>query len=189
MASRLRIESHSATPSPTLILDTPADFQLIVFPLGISVLPRRPRGCRPISDAHGANTSNKHLTIGSVAVTDEITGSMVPSAGLDQLLGDPFRGWMRGGPQPQKPAPVMPQDEQTDDICSRYRVSDNGAELTGMAILRWSQETQVEWYYIAPGKPQQNASIERYTRGSAPRPVASPSHQGSNDERILLIGG
>ena len=37
MASRLRIESHSATPSPTLILDTPADFQLIVFPLGVKV--------------------------------------------------------------------------------------------------------------------------------------------------------
>jgi hypothetical protein len=34
---RLRIESHSATPSPTLILNTPADFQLIVFPLGVKV--------------------------------------------------------------------------------------------------------------------------------------------------------
>jgi len=38
-------------------------------------------------------------------------------------------------------------------------VSDNGTELTGMAILRWTQQTQVEWHYIAPGKPQQNAFI------------------------------
>ena len=30
-------------------------------------------------------------------------------------------------------------------------VSDNGTELTSMAILRWSQETRVEWHYIAPG--------------------------------------
>ena len=132
-------------------------------------------------------------------------------------------------------------------------VSDNGTELTGMAILRWSQETRVEWHYIAPGKPQQNAFIEsfngrlrdellnetlfaslahvrealaiwkddyntvrphsalgnlppavyakisapgmqrdralRYVEGSAPRPVAFPSQQGSNEARTLLIGG
>jgi putative transposase len=132
-------------------------------------------------------------------------------------------------------------------------VSDNGTELTGMAILRWSQETRIEWHYIAPGKPQQNAFIEsfngrlrdellnetlftslahvrealatwkddyntfrphsalgnlppavyakisapemqrdgtlRYIEGSAPRPVAPPSQQGSNDARTLLISG
>ena len=124
-------------------------------------------------------------------------------------------------------------------------VSDNGTELTSMAILRWSQETRVEWHYIAPGKPQQNAFIESFNgrlrdellnetlftslaarargsgdlegrlqhrqaaqrarqsaagrlrqaqrsrhatgrvaalrRGSAPRPVASPSQMGSNE--------
>jgi putative transposase len=132
-------------------------------------------------------------------------------------------------------------------------VSDNGTELTGTAILRWSQETRVEWHYIAPGKPQQNAFIEsfnarlrdellnetlftslnharealatwiedyntvrphsslgnlppaayarlsasemqrdgalRYIEGFAPRPVASLSHQGSNEARTPLIAG
>jgi len=132
-------------------------------------------------------------------------------------------------------------------------VSDNGTELTGMAILRWAQETRVEWHYIAPGKPQQNAFIEsfngrlrdellnetlftslkhvrealaiwmedyntvrphsalgnlppvtyarlsapemqrdgalRYVEGFAPRPVASPSQQGSNQPGTLLIAG
>ena len=41
-------------------------------------------------------------------------------------------------------------------------VSDNGTELTSMAMLRWSQEAQVEWHYIAPGKPQQNAFVESF---------------------------
>jgi putative transposase len=41
-------------------------------------------------------------------------------------------------------------------------VSDNGTEFTSMTMLRWSQEQQVEWHYIAPGKPQQNAFIESF---------------------------
>jgi putative transposase len=41
-------------------------------------------------------------------------------------------------------------------------VSDNGTELTSMAILRWCQQTRVEWHYIAPGKPTQNAFIESF---------------------------
>lgn len=41
-------------------------------------------------------------------------------------------------------------------------VSDNGTELTSMAILRWCQETGVEWHYIAPGKPMQNAFVESF---------------------------
>jgi putative transposase len=41
-------------------------------------------------------------------------------------------------------------------------VSDNGTELTSMAILTWSQEHRVDWHYIAPGKPQQNAFAESF---------------------------
>jgi putative transposase len=132
-------------------------------------------------------------------------------------------------------------------------VSDNGTELTSMAILGWSQETLVDWHYIVPGKPTQNAFIESFNGrlrdellnetlftslaharealaiwrddyntvrphsaignvppavyaklsdpakqrdgslelpwGSAPRPVASPSQQGSNGVRALLPTG
>jgi putative transposase len=129
-------------------------------------------------------------------------------------------------------------------------VSDNGTELTSMAILNWSQKSSVDWHYIAPGKPTQNAFIESFNGrlrdellnetlfasldharevladwkldynnfrphsalnnvapaiyamlidpekqrvgslelpgGSAPRPVAPPSREGSNDVRTLL---
>jgi len=41
-------------------------------------------------------------------------------------------------------------------------VSDNGTELTSVAILRWSQERGIAWHYIAPGKPTQNAFVESF---------------------------
>jgi putative transposase len=36
-------------------------------------------------------------------------------------------------------------------------VSDNGTQLTSRPVLHWSQEMPVQWHYISPGKPQQNA--------------------------------
>jgi putative transposase len=41
-------------------------------------------------------------------------------------------------------------------------VSDNGTELTSNAILSWQQDHNVEWHYIAPGKPQQNGFVESF---------------------------
>jgi putative transposase len=41
-------------------------------------------------------------------------------------------------------------------------VSDNGTELTSNAILTWADESRVDWHYIAPGKPTQNAFVESF---------------------------
>ena len=41
-------------------------------------------------------------------------------------------------------------------------VSDNGPELTSLAILKWQQQNQVDWHYIEPGKPQQNPFAESF---------------------------
>ena len=40
--------------------------------------------------------------------------------------------------------------------------SDNGTELTSNAILTWTAGTGVDWHYIDPGKPIQNAFIESF---------------------------
>ena len=40
-------------------------------------------------------------------------------------------------------------------------VSDNGTELTSVAVLRWAID-RVAWHYIQPGKPVQNAFIESF---------------------------
>lgn len=41
-------------------------------------------------------------------------------------------------------------------------VSDNGTELTSRAMLDWQNRTGVNWHYIAPGKPTQNAFVESF---------------------------
>ena len=41
-------------------------------------------------------------------------------------------------------------------------ISDNGTELTSNAILAWAHDHKIEWRYIAPGKPTQNAFVESF---------------------------
>ena len=41
-------------------------------------------------------------------------------------------------------------------------VSDNGTELTSMAILSWCQRTGIDWHDIAPCKPMQNGFVESF---------------------------
>jgi len=41
-------------------------------------------------------------------------------------------------------------------------VSDNGTEFTSRAILKWAGDNKVDWHYIYPGRPQQNAFIESF---------------------------
>ena len=41
-------------------------------------------------------------------------------------------------------------------------VSDNGTEFTSRAILKWANDNNVDWHYIDPGKPQQNAFMESF---------------------------
>ncbi|MDD9746847.1 integrase core domain-containing protein, partial [Marinovum sp. PR37] len=51
-----------------------------------------------------------------------------------------------------------------DTITSRQRFFPRcyGTEFTSRAVLKWADETEVSWHYIDPGKPQQNAFIERF---------------------------
>lgn len=56
---------------------------------------------------------------------------------------------------------------ELDRICKRRGrpcmiVSDNGTELTSNAILKWQEDAQIEWHYIAPGKPMQNGFVESF---------------------------
>ena len=41
-------------------------------------------------------------------------------------------------------------------------VSDNGTEFTCNAMLTWSEDNQIAWHFIAPGKPMQNGFCESF---------------------------
>ena len=41
-------------------------------------------------------------------------------------------------------------------------ISDNGTEFTSRAILKWANDNDVDWPYVDPGKPQQNAFIKSF---------------------------
>jgi transposase InsO family protein len=41
-------------------------------------------------------------------------------------------------------------------------VSDHGTEFTSNAMLAWTEETHVDWHFIAPGKPMQNGVCESF---------------------------
>jgi transposase InsO family protein len=41
-------------------------------------------------------------------------------------------------------------------------VSDHGTEFTSNAMLAWTQDNQIAWHFIAPGKPMQNGFCESF---------------------------
>ena len=58
-------------------------------------------------------------------------------------------------------------------------VSDNGTEFTSMAVLKWVQDTGIDWHYIAPGKPQQNGFIESFNGKLCPSHAYKHALSGS----------
>jgi hypothetical protein len=60
-------------------------------PLRISVLPRRLRRDRSVTNAHGPDAPDEGSAIRVVAVADQLAWRLVPAAGLGQLTGKPFR--------------------------------------------------------------------------------------------------
>lgn len=41
-------------------------------------------------------------------------------------------------------------------------VSDNGTEFTANAIFAWTKDHAIDWHYIEPGRPTQNAFVESF---------------------------
>jgi putative transposase len=57
---------------------------------------------------------------------------------------------------------IAPSRDQSRASRDNTRLTVTACELTSMAVLRWRQQTGVEWHYITPGKPTQNAFVESF---------------------------
>jgi transposase InsO family protein len=83
-----------------------------------------------------------------------------------------------------------------DGICSQRGKpamirTDNGAEFTGRAMLTWAHRNGIELRLIEPGKPNQNAYVESFSRSMAAcamksqRTLVHESRSRSNRDREL----
>lgn len=108
--------------------------------------PDRPNACWSLDFVHDQMTDGRRFRI--LTVVDECTReslALVPDTSISGARVarelDRIIAW-RGRPE--------------------AILSDNGTELTSNAILAWAGERGVEWRYIQPGKPSQNAFIESF---------------------------
>lgn len=58
---------------------------------------------------------------------------------------------------------VLEQTKQERQLPRQIRV-DNGPELISQKLVTWCEENDVHLHYIQPGKPTQNAYVERFNR-------------------------
>src|ERR1700728_1415695 len=65
-------------------------------------------------------------------------------------------------------------------------VSDNGTEFTSNAMFAWTQDNQINWHFIAPGKPMQNGFCESFNGRMRDELLNESLFFGLNHARIKL---
>jgi len=65
-------------------------------------------------------------------------------------------------------------------------VSDNGTEFTANAILAWSKDHDIEWHYIAPGKPMQNGYVESFNGRMRDELLNETLFHGLDHARVVI---
>src|SRR5260221_24601 len=116
-------------------------------PCGISVLPWGARRCRPVTNAHRSKSSDEDLTIGPIPVTDQVAGSLFPTACFRDLICDPFCSGVSCDAKPQNLSSAVPHDQQSIEQAKRDRRHDeqiHRRDAVGMvmkkrlpALRRW----------------------------------------------------
>jgi putative transposase len=68
-------------------------------------------------------------------------------------------------------------------------VSDNDTEFTSSAVLAFTQASGLDWRYIAPGKPTQNAFAESFQGRMRDECLNEHLFFSMNHARAVVAGG
>src|SRR5215470_2971412 len=72
-----------------------------------------------IANAKRTNASDEYLAVTPIPIADQITRELLPTTGRRQLVGDPFRRWVRCDAKPQDLSPAVPHDQQSVEQSER----------------------------------------------------------------------
>src|SRR5262245_1390262 len=72
-----------------------------------------------IANAKRAKSSDEYAAVTRIPIADQITRELLPTTGCRQLVGDPFRRWVRCDAKPQDLSPAMPHDQQSVEQSER----------------------------------------------------------------------
>src|SRR5215468_1964422 len=72
-----------------------------------------------IANAKRTNASDEYVAVTSIPIADQITRELLPTTGRRQLVGDPFRRWVRCDAKPQDLSPAVPHDQQSVEQSER----------------------------------------------------------------------
>src|SRR5262249_3383941 len=72
-----------------------------------------------IANTKRRKASDEYVAVTSIPIADQIAGDLLPATGCRQLVGDPFRRWVRCDAKPQDLSPAVPHDQQSVEQSER----------------------------------------------------------------------
>src|SRR5512147_2416159 len=66
-----------------------------------------------IANAKRTNASDEYVAVTSIPIADQITRELLPTTGRRQLVGNPFRRWVRCDAEPEDLPTAVPHDQQS----------------------------------------------------------------------------
>src|SRR5450432_4305173 len=102
----------------------------------------------PVTNAHRSKSSDEDFAIGPIPVTDQIAGSLFPTACFRDLICDPFCSGVICDAKPQNLSSAVPHDQQSIEQAKRDRRHDeqiHRRDAVGMVMKK--RLPALQWWF------------------------------------------